>query len=227
MLIQIGKHIREVDLLKSTETTCFIQVGDAIVVWDIGKDRPSYVDIPKSKGWMSQYLLKEKVIPFISEWKRALNNDKVFPIPINDTPEHKKKAGVCSLVDPNRVSGVPLWMKEKCKVWVLCCGRQKHNWGEPLYYARRKFKKEGNKVISIVDKYKDFCYKCHHRGTCSAPCLAPATKSLEDLAIAIPQKALLPKVPYVKRGAFPPVIKREQKVASLRDFRQKVLKTQA
>lgn len=185
MLITIKNKVRNVDFIKKINGTFAFEVGDAIVLWREGEEVPYFISIQKGKGWYSFETLKKLVIPFLLEWKRTINNDKPFPITINETPEEKKGPQVSSIQKENYLSGIPDWMRNKYKVWVACYGRQTYNKGELLYYARRRFKKEGEEVVDIVKKYKDYCYKCHYRGECNSPCVNPSGKSGVSLTTPI------------------------------------------
>lgn len=93
---------------------------------------------------------------------------------IEKTEEYLKRA-VTRAESEGRISGVPRWMRENCKVWTPCYSRTT---GELLYYRRTKYASD-DVTRALVARYLPLCSGCIFRVDCDKPCNTPESESVK------------------------------------------------
>lgn len=171
MEIQVGKHIRNVDLSIDRETKLIKgHVGTAFVLWNKAKYQLPLVRIPKLK---TGYYVQQKIAEFVDTYLTLLQTkrDSTLPV-ISKEGEHLNQRSV-KREQPTHISGVPLWALE-LKEWHECFKKDGSS-----YMRRTVYKKES---LSLVREHvPTYCSHCLYRVTCKSLCESPVTTSTETI----------------------------------------------
>jgi len=147
--------------------------------WDTTYSLPlvhvkQYTKMPKQQV---RRVAKAFICGYINKLVESRLTDNKSPMhfeSIERTEEYLRRA-TASAESEGRISGVPRWMRENCKVWTPCYSRTT---GELLYYRRTKYTSD-DVTRALVARYLPLCAGCILRVDCDKPCNAPESVSVK------------------------------------------------